>query len=107
VTKERKKGDAGDPCKIRTCDLPLRRRLLYPAELTGRAGEMGLPPLSGRPFLFGFVSCLAPFGVNDPDAIDLLNGCVFTVEFDEDRIGQLPSNLMERGCFVGRGTDAH
>jgi hypothetical protein len=25
----------GDPGKARTCDLPLRRRLLYPAELRG------------------------------------------------------------------------
>ena len=27
---------SGDPGRIRTCDLPLRRRLLYPAELRGR-----------------------------------------------------------------------
>gem|GEM_PF-6769808 len=26
----------GDPGRARTCDLPLRRRLLYPAELRGR-----------------------------------------------------------------------
>lgn len=26
----------GDPCRIRTCDRPLRRRVLYPAELRGR-----------------------------------------------------------------------
>ena len=26
-------GGNGDPCRIRTCDLPLRRPLLYPAEL--------------------------------------------------------------------------
>ena len=25
----------GDPGRIRTCDLPLRRRLLYPTELRG------------------------------------------------------------------------
>ena len=28
-------GRAGDPDRIRTCDLPLRRRSLYPAELRG------------------------------------------------------------------------
>ena len=27
---------SGDPGRIRTCDRPLRRRMLYPAELRGR-----------------------------------------------------------------------
>ena len=36
---------AGDPDRIRTCDLPLRRRLLYPAELRG---QQGLGATGGR-----------------------------------------------------------
>ena len=31
----------GDPGRIRTCDLPLRRRLLYPTELRGLTGWCG------------------------------------------------------------------
>jgi hypothetical protein len=34
----------GDPDRIRTCDLPLRRRLLYPTELRGQT--IGEPALS-------------------------------------------------------------
>ena len=32
----------GAPNTIRTCDLPLRRRMLYPAELPGHIGFMFL-----------------------------------------------------------------
>src|SRR5580698_4201715 len=32
----------GDPGRVRTCDLPLRRRLLYPAELRGRSPRAAL-----------------------------------------------------------------
>ena len=37
ITKEN-----GDPCRIRTCDLLLRRQLLYPAELRDRTVNQDL-----------------------------------------------------------------
>ena len=42
----RQPGDVGTPCTNRTCDLPLRRGLLYPAELRGHGA--GFSPGTGR-----------------------------------------------------------
>ena len=48
VTEQRPGQFSGDPGRARTCDLPLRRRLLYPAELRGRS--LDASPLSAKPF---------------------------------------------------------
>ena len=44
-------GNGGDPGPIRTGDLPLRRGMLYPAELRGRIEDCGMcRPWRSRPF---------------------------------------------------------
>src|SRR5512146_254051 len=39
----------GGPDTIRTCDLPLRRGTLYPAELRGRNCNSGIEPMRAHP----------------------------------------------------------
>ena len=36
VGQQQQQARNGDPCTTRTCDIPLRRRMLYPAELRGQ-----------------------------------------------------------------------
>ena len=62
IENEGSGNETGDPGRARTCDLPLRRRLLYPAELRSRLpeGNTGVTAQTPKPhYDFGLFICFA------------------------------------------------